>query len=135
MPDERMPEEGSEPRDRLEASNRAVTDALDRREAEARKSAEREAQVRVARREGAAWRVVTDLIAATAVGSLIGFVLDRTIDSTPFGLIVGLFAGFGLGMWRAAKSAARLQAQANSDQHPMAPPPAAAPGAGDADKE
>lgn len=131
MPNGKTPEEGSDPRDRLEALDRAVKDALDRREAEDRKAAEREAQVRVARREGAAWRVVIDLVAATALFSAIGFGLDRVLDTTPFGLIVGLFTGFALGMWRAAKSALRLQAQANADQQPTPPPDGEAPGSQD----
>lgn len=44
-----------------------------------------------------ALKAATDLVAALVVGALLGYVIDRWLGTTPWGMIIFLFLGFGAG--------------------------------------
>ncbi len=114
MPEADSPEDGANPRDRLEAVDRAVKDALDQRAAAQREADARELQARQTRAGGAAWRTLSQLVLATTLMALVGYGADIALGSSPWGLLAGLFIGFGAGMWMATQSA--VQSQAQTDQ-------------------
>lgn len=111
VPDGDAPKAEAEDLDRLSKLDRAVKDALGKRAEAQRKADEREAQAQSAQRGGTAWRMVTNLVVSTAALSALGYWVDTVAATRPFGLIVGLFVGFGAGMWMAAQAAARMQAR------------------------
>lgn len=113
MPEPETPDNGLESRDRLEALDRAVKDALNKRAAVQAEADARDARAQQARAGGAAWRTLSQLVLATTLLALAGYGLDMAIGSGPWGLLAGLFVGFGAGMWMAARGAARQQASAN----------------------
>lgn len=115
MPDPEMPEDGSDPRDRLKALDRAVKDALDKRAAEQAAAEARELRAKQAQAGGAAWRTLSQLVLATTLVALAGYGVDQAFGTGPGGLLVGLFLGFGAGMWMAARTALRPQAEQKQD--------------------
>jgi len=48
---------------------------------------------------GLAWRIGLELVVAVAVGTAIGWALDRWLGTRPWGMILFLFLGFGAGIW------------------------------------
>jgi ATP synthase protein I len=61
-----------------------------------------------------AWRILSEFFSAVAAGSLAGhFLVDRLFDTSPWGLVVGVFVGFGFGIFLMARSSARMQREAN----------------------
>jgi ATP synthase protein I len=53
-----------------------------------------------------AWRIGIELVVAVAVGTGLGWVIDRWLGTRPWGMIVLFFLGVGAGMmnvWRAVK--------------------------------
>lgn len=106
-------------RDRLDPSREALSDldqrvkhALEQREAEAQAEEALLAKASAARASGAAWRIIIDLVAATILLGGLGYALDVVLALSPWGLLSGLFAGFALGMWLAARRALALQKDA-----------------------
>ncbi len=57
---------------------------------------------------GAAWgramRVSSDLLAGIFVGTLLGFLLDRWLETTPWFLLAGIGLGFAAGLRNIARS-------------------------------
>jgi ATP synthase protein I len=86
-----------------------VKSALDQRAAEVKAEEALLAKAESARASGAAWRIIIDLVAATVLLGGLGFALDNAIGWSPWGLLTGLLAGFGLGMFMAARRAQSLQ--------------------------
>ena len=48
-----------------------------------------------------------------------GFIVDRVLDTTPWGLIGGVLLGFALSLWMARRTANRLMAMAKQDAEPL----------------
>jgi len=48
---------------------------------------------------GLAWRIGLELVVAVAVGTGVGWALDRWLGTRPWGVILLLFLGFGAGIW------------------------------------
>jgi len=123
MPESDSPEDGSDPRGRLEALDRAVKSAMERRAAEQSQADARENQARQVRSSGAAWRTVSSLVLATGLLSAGGFAFDAVVHTSPFGVLVGMVIGFAVGMWIAARAA--INVQAKTDEDAAGQPPAA----------
>ena len=58
---------------------------------------------------GSAFRLGTELVAAVAVGTIIGFILDSWFDTKPWLIIIFFFLGAAAGMLNVIKSANRMQ--------------------------
>jgi ATP synthase protein I len=70
------------------------------------------------------YRLVSEFVAGTLVGGLIGYGFDRLFGTLPIGLIVFLLLGFGAGMLNMARAANRLPPA--QDRLGSKPPPQAA---------
>lgn len=112
------PEDGEGQRDRFDAVERGLKAALERREAQAQRAEQRERQAQASRSGGSAWRMVSNLVLATVLVSLAGYGVDALLDTSPFGLLGGLFLGFAAGLWMAARSAAAMQRAAQDRDEP-----------------
>lgn len=106
-------EDGS--RQAMSDLDRRVKHALEARESQARAEEALLAKADAARASGAAWRIIIDLVAATILLGGAGYALDIALDWLPWGLLTGLIAGFGLGMWMAARRAQAMQTRSPSD--------------------
>jgi ATP synthase protein I len=70
------------------------------------------------------YRLVSEFVAGTLVGGLIGYGIDWLFGTLPFGLIIFLLLGFGAGILNLARAAKRVPpAQERLSSTP--PPPAA----------
>ena len=58
---------------------------------------------------GAAFKLSTELVAAVAVGTIIGFILDNTFGTKPWLIIIFFFVGVVAGIVNVFKSAKRMQ--------------------------
>ncbi len=58
---------------------------------------------------GIAFKLGTELVAAVAVGTIIGFILDNWFDTKPWLIIIFFFIGAAAGMLNVIRSANRLQ--------------------------
>tara|TARA_B100001093_G_scaffold392058_1_gene378549 strand:+ start:30 stop:314 length:285 start_codon:yes stop_codon:yes gene_type:complete len=58
---------------------------------------------------GSAFRLGTELVAAVAVGTIIGFILDNWFDTKPWLIIVFFFLGSAAGMFNVIKTAKNMQ--------------------------
>ena len=58
---------------------------------------------------GAAFKLSTELIAAVFVGTIIGFILDKTFGTKPWLIIIFLFVGVAAGIINVIKSAKNMQ--------------------------
>ena len=58
---------------------------------------------------GNAFKLGTELVAAVAVGTIIGFILDSWFDTKPWLIIIFFFLGAVAGMLNVIRSAKRLQ--------------------------
>ena len=58
---------------------------------------------------GNAFKLGTELIAAVAVGTIIGFILDTLFDTKPWLIIVFFFLGAAAGMLNVIRAANRMQ--------------------------
>jgi ATP synthase protein I len=121
MPDPETPEDGIDPRNRLEALDRAVKAALDKRAADQAAADAREARAKQAQAGGAAWRMISNLVLATVLVAAAGYGLDRLFGTTPLGLVSGVFIGFAAGVWMAYQASARLQASQDPPAAGLAP--------------
>lgn len=61
-----------------------------------------------------AWKIVADLFGGVFVGLALGFVADRFLGTTPWGIIGGVLLGFALSIYMARRTANRLMAQAKA---------------------
>tara|TARA_Y100000992_G_scaffold196262_1_gene133467 strand:- start:63 stop:347 length:285 start_codon:yes stop_codon:yes gene_type:complete len=58
---------------------------------------------------GNAFKLGTELVAAVAVGTIIGFILDSWFDTKPWLMIIFFFLGAAAGMLNVIKAANRMQ--------------------------
>ena len=58
---------------------------------------------------GAAFKLSTELVSAVAVGTIIGFILDKTFDTKPWLILIFFFVGVVAGMTNVIKSAKNMQ--------------------------
>ena len=75
---------------------------------------------------GAAYRIIAELFGGVLVGLGLGWLVDRVAHTAPWGLIVGVLAGFAVSIWMAKMTADRLTAQAMQGQPPARELPASA---------
>ena len=58
---------------------------------------------------GGAFKLGTELVAAVAVGTIIGFILDSWFDTKPWLLIIFFFLGAAAGILNVIRAANRMQ--------------------------
>ena len=58
---------------------------------------------------GAAFKLSTELVAAVAIGTIIGFILDNTFGTTPWLIIIFFFLGVTAGIVNVFRSAKKMQ--------------------------
>ena len=58
---------------------------------------------------GSAFKLGTELVAAVAVGTIIGFILDGWFDTKPWLIIIFFFLGAAAGMLNVIRAANRMQ--------------------------
>ena len=58
---------------------------------------------------GNAFKLSTEFVAAVAVGTIIGFILDSWFDTKPWLIIIFFFLGAAAGMLNVIKAANRMQ--------------------------
>ncbi len=58
---------------------------------------------------GAAFKLSTELVVAVGVGTIIGFILDKTFGSTPWLIIIFFFLGMIAGIVNVFRSAKNMQ--------------------------
>ena len=58
---------------------------------------------------GSAFKLGTELVAAVAVGTIIGFILDNWFDTKPWLIIIFFFLGATAGMLNVIRTANRMQ--------------------------
>jgi ATP synthase protein I len=66
-----------------------------------------------------AYRIIAELLGGVLVGMAAGFIVDRVLHTTPWGLIGGVLIGFALSIWMARRTANRLMALARQDSEPL----------------
>ena len=58
---------------------------------------------------GSAFKLGTELVAAVAVGTIIGFILDTWFDTKPWLIIIFFFLGTAAGILNVIRTANRMQ--------------------------
>ena len=58
---------------------------------------------------GFAFKLGTELVAAVAVGTIIGFILDSWFGTTPWLIVIFFFVGAAAGMLNVVRTAKRMQ--------------------------
>ena len=58
---------------------------------------------------GNAFKLGSELVAAVAVGTIIGFILDKTFDTKPWLILIFFFVGVIAGITNVIKSAKNMQ--------------------------
>ena len=58
---------------------------------------------------GAAFKLSTELVSAVAVGTIIGFILDKTFGTKPWLILIFFFIGVIAGIANVIKSAKKMQ--------------------------
>ena len=58
---------------------------------------------------GAAFKLSSELVAAVGIGTIIGFILDKTFGSTPWLIIIFFFLGVTAGIVNVFRSAKNMQ--------------------------
>jgi ATP synthase protein I len=58
---------------------------------------------------GAAFKLSTELVSAAAVGTIIGFILDKTFGTKPWLIIIFFFVGVVAGIINVIRSAKNMQ--------------------------
>ena len=58
---------------------------------------------------GTAFKLSTELVAAVAVGAIIGFIFDKTFGTTPWFILIFFFVGVVAGINNVIRSAKKMQ--------------------------
>ena len=61
---------------------------------------------------GVAFRLGTEMLVATGLGSLMGYAVDHFLGTTPWFLVLGVFFGAGAGCLNAYRAAMELEKEA-----------------------
>ncbi len=61
-----------------------------------------------------AWRILADLLGGVFVGLVLGLLVDRFANTSPWGTIVGVLLGFGVSLWMGWRTSQRLMAEAKA---------------------
>jgi ATP synthase protein I len=60
---------------------------------------------------GTAFKMSTELVSAVAVGTIIGFILDKTFGTKPWLILIFFFIGVVAGIMNVIKSAKKMQSK------------------------
>jgi ATP synthase protein I len=66
--------------------------------------------------EGKAWSAGVEFVGGVLVCSALGWWLDKTFETKPWGLIILMLLGFAVGTFNALRLSARQQAAADKEQ-------------------
>ena len=58
---------------------------------------------------GTAFKLSTELVSAVAVGTIIGFILDKTFGTKPWLILIFFFVGVAAGIMNVVKTAKKMQ--------------------------
>ena len=58
---------------------------------------------------GTAFKLSTELVSAVAVGTIIGFILDKTFGTKPWLILIFFFVGVVAGIYNVIRSAKKMQ--------------------------
>ena len=58
---------------------------------------------------GSAFKLSTELVSAVVVGTIIGFILDRTFGTKPWFILIFFFVGVTAGITNVIRSAKKMQ--------------------------
>ncbi|HWU81099.1 MAG TPA: AtpZ/AtpI family protein [Caulobacter sp.] len=98
-----------EPNDKAFNSLDARLDAF-----EAKKAAEKPAKAESERANQDGYRLLADLIGGVLVGLGFGWLLDRYVHTSPWGMVGGLLIGMGLAIFSVVRKATKMSAQASA---------------------
>ena len=115
---DRPPREPDQPND-LEALSARLRDARAVRRAEGREPDGEPPQR--SRAEGVAWRLAVEMVSALAVCGFIGWWIDKWLDSSPWGLLIGLLLGGTTGLANAIRVALAVQRDAEAADKSSSP--------------
>ncbi|NQE65105.1 AtpZ/AtpI family protein [Caulobacter sp. RHG1] len=101
---------------KADETNDKAFDSLDARLAafEARKAAEKPAKAGAEKANQDGYRLLADLIGGVLVGLGFGWLLDRYVHTSPWGMVGGLLIGLGLAIFSIVRKAMKLSAQASA---------------------
>src|SRR3989442_14125767 len=66
-----------------------------------------------------AMRIGVELVAALIVGGGLGYVADSYFNSSPVGILIGVFLGMSAGLLNRDRTAARLCTDESNSRHPF----------------
>ena len=58
---------------------------------------------------GSAFKLSTELVSAVVIGTIIGFILDKTFGTKPWLILIFFFVGVSAGILNVIKSAKKIQ--------------------------
>lgn len=101
---------------KADETNDKAFDSLDARLAafEARKAAEKPAKAASEKANQDGYRLLADLIGGVLVGLGFGWLLDKYVHTSPWGMVSGLLIGLGLAIFSIVRKAMKLSAQASA---------------------
>ncbi|PTS87097.1 MULTISPECIES: AtpZ/AtpI family protein [unclassified Caulobacter] len=98
-----------EPNDKAFDSLDARLDAF-----EARKAAEKPVRAENEKSSQDGYRLLADLVGGVLVGLGFGWLLDRYVNTAPWGMVGGLLIGMGASIFGVVRKATQLSAQASA---------------------
>jgi len=81
---------------------------------EARKAAEQPVRAEHEKSSQDGYRLLADLIGGVLVGLGFGWLLDRYVHTSPWGMVGGLLIGLGLAIFSVVRKATKMSAQASA---------------------
>lgn len=99
------------PESREEAIRRLNESASD---LEARTARKESMDLAAAKVTSQAYKIVAELVGGVLLGLAAGFICDRFLGTTPWGILGGVLLGFALSIYMARRTANRLMAQAKA---------------------
>ena len=98
---------------------KAEAKSLDQRLAAAEAAQSREASEDSHRAMAQGYRFLGEVVGGVLGGAGLGWLLDQLVGTRPWGLVCGLFAGTGLSIFVAVKTAAKTQREALAKAGPL----------------
>lgn len=99
------------PESREEAIKRLTESASD---LEARTTRKESMDLAASKVTSQAYKIIAELVGGVLIGLAAGFIADRFLGTTPWGIIGGVLLGFALSIYMARRTANRLMAQAKA---------------------